>query len=809
MILRGLDGVLKLADVVARTNLSKENIVKLAKDNIIMARFTDFDLDAVFQEAEGDDDGGDDISRRIGQLSLEMRNVMGRIEGVERSQLGLQRQVTEIDNQTSSRFEQMLQVVADQKRNLAEQNKSVREFMEQWNRPDSEYRQQGDRLQSGVGPLHRDLREEPGRSRYDEVLLRGVQERSSSTLRSRGDNAYAPISDMVSLPPPFSNAVEPRPQLTAAFSHAASGWNMKNEAAESEESSEDLEQMHSSGGSQVKLHLDLASDHHGAGLGEETERKKPTIRGPRLPHAESKRRKRQPELGELSEVGRHRNRQSSVDIQTGAKHVIPEDRISRHRSSSEEVKPRHRSRHTPGVADSKVNSQRRQSGSVDERHAHRATGTGHRSHHRSSSEEVKSSRRSRHTSSTKYRQRPEYGSIDDQYSRREHGRKERPVLRSLLPDSDESSDESLDRSSRDKKYRPKSRHSRRSGESRTVETRHEKRRSSGKKVNVSRISTSESSLSESSDSDDGRRRKRAPPFPKLPTFDGKTSEWPGFIFQFRRLAQSGKWTTREKRDRLLGCLRGKAIAYVQSRPKAERKDYYALKSLLNMRYGILEEPTIARRHLQSMRQEEAESLEDFADRVLVKAAEGYPEIPDDTLQSLAVDNFLRGCRDRGAAYVAVEKKPDELQTAVQMVREAAVNLKLYGRSGGLIARQVTFRENDTGSERSADGKTKEQKALISFLEELFQTKTGSVEKRSTASSPVRNRSPSPARCYKCQDTGHRSRDCNKIPVCFKCGKSGHISTECQGIAVSSGQPEARSAADQGEGNHWGVDQRAI
>ena len=301
MILRGLDGVLKLADVVARSNLSKENIVKLAKDNIIMARFTDFDLDAVFQEAEGD--GGDDISRRIGQLSLEMRNVMGRIEGVERSQLGLQRQVTEIDNQTSSRFEQMLQVVADQNRNLAEQNKSVRELMEQWNRPDSEYRQQGDRLQSGVGPLHRDLREEPGRSRYDEVLLRGVQERSSSTPRNRGENAYAPISDMVSLPPPFSNAVEPRPQLTAAFSHAVSGWNMKNEAAESEESSEDLEQMHSSGGSQVKLHLDLASDHRRADLGEETEKKKPATRGPHLLHAESKRRKRQPELGELSEVG--------------------------------------------------------------------------------------------------------------------------------------------------------------------------------------------------------------------------------------------------------------------------------------------------------------------------------------------------------------------------------------------------------------------------------------------------------------------------------------------------------------------------
>ena len=54
-----------------------------------------------------------------------------------------------------------------------------------------------------------------------------------------------------------------------------------------------------------------------------------------------------------------------------------------------------------------------------------------------------------------------------------------------------------------------------------------------------------------------------------------------------------------------------------------------------------------------MHQEEAKSLDDFADRVLVKAAEVYPEIPDDTLQSLPVYNFLRGCWDRGAAYMAM------------------------------------------------------------------------------------------------------------------------------------------------------------
>ena len=196
------------------------------------------------------------------------------------------------------------------------------------------------------------------------------------------------------------------------------------------------------------------------------------------------------------------------------------------------------------------------------------------------------------------------------------------------------------------------------------------------------MSSSESSDSESTESGDKHtRNRRMLPFPKLPAFDCKAAEWCGFIFQFRKLAKSGRWTEYEKRDRLLGCLRGKAITYVQSQPKSERKDYYALKEL-NQRYGIMELPATARHYLQSMRQEEAESLDDFADRVLVKVAEGYQEVPDDTLQILATENFLSGCKDKSAAYATAERKPDDLQTTMQEVRDAAANLKIFGRSGG-------------------------------------------------------------------------------------------------------------------------------
>ena len=160
-----------------------------------------------------------------------------------------------------------------------------------------------------------------------------------------------------------------------------------------------------------------------------------------------------------------------------------------------------------------------------------------------------------------------------------------------------------DRHDKGHKYQHKS-HRRRKSSSSSDSSPHSSRRNKLKKSsrhhkhNLSRVSSSESSDSESTESGDRHDRNRwMPPFPKLPAFDGKAAEWSGFIFQFRKLAKSGRWTEWEKRDRLLGCLRGKAITYVQSWPKAECKDYHALKELLNQRYGIMEVPATARRYL--------------------------------------------------------------------------------------------------------------------------------------------------------------------------------------------------------------------
>ena len=315
--------------------------------------------------------------------------------------------------------------------------------------------------------------------------------------------------------------------------------------------------------------------------------------------------------------------------------------------------------------------------------------------------------------------------------------------------------------------------------------------------NLSRLSTSES---ESEDEDDGAmvRKRSNPQLPKMQTFDGKSSEWGPFIFQFRKMAKAGKWSDREKRDSLLACLRGKAIAYIQSKPKSCRSHYKALRDLLDQRYGMLELPSTARRQLAAMRQEEGESLEDFEDRVMLKTGEGYPGVPEETLQSLATEAFLRGCRDRNAAYATSERKPENLHVAVIEMRDAAANLKAFNRVS-VSARQVRFADTEVEEERGRE-KTRKQfedkqvsvagedpVAVMKYLAELLkknlgeQTSMARGHSRSPASQQrSRERSPSPGRggCYNCGQEGHFVRDCPRDFHCYNCGKSGHMSREC-------------------------------
>ena len=194
-------------------------------------------------------------------------------------------------------------------------------------------------------------------------------------------------------------------------------------------------------------------------------------------------------------------------------------------------------------------------------------------------------------------------------------------------------------------------------------------------------SPSSSSSRSPSAGSSGRSRHWSPPLPKPQVFAGKKGEWNGFIFQFRKTARYSGWSQREKGDRLLASLRGKAVDFIMSKPREVQDDYQALKDALEVRFGKMEHPTSARQQLGNLRQKEGETLEDYADKVLTKVSEAYPGIDDEMEQDLAKEAFLLGCHHRNAAYAAAEKDPVTLQEALEEVQNSAVNLKAFGRGG--------------------------------------------------------------------------------------------------------------------------------
>jgi hypothetical protein len=207
-------------------------------------------------------------------------------------------------------------------------------------------------------------------------------------------------------------------------------------------------------------------------------------------------------------------------------------------------------------------------------------------------------------------------------------------------------------------------------------------------------SSNESDSESDSDEDtkDHRRRgnrPRSPPPPKLETFSGDTGKWKAFIFQFEEAVSAHKWKSERKLVNLKLCLRGKAVEFYQSRPKEVRKSYKKLKQSLMQRYGQKDLPFTVRRQLGYIKQEENETLEEFGDRVLGMTMEGFPTTEDDTVQMMAVDSFFKGCKDKAAAAIALEKEPSTMHEAVQAVKKSVHNQKLVNKSA-LSTRQVSF-----------------------------------------------------------------------------------------------------------------------
>ncbi|XP_056014940.1 interaptin-like [Ostrea edulis] len=171
--------------------------------------------------------------------------------------------------------------------------------------------------------------------------------------------------------------------------------------------------------------------------------------------------------------------------------------------------------------------------------------------------------------------------------------------------------------------------------------------------------------------------KHSPAPPKLSTYDGKI-EWRPYFIQFNHIAKKYSWPESEKLDKFIECLRDKALKFFSSRSDTVQSNFNQLCQQMKERFDKRDQPHIIRRQLQEIKQHPDEIIEEFAERIEDLATEGYKGMPEYFMSTVTIDAFLRGCNEKRAALVTLDKDPNTLDEAMQHMKSAITNQKLIG-----------------------------------------------------------------------------------------------------------------------------------
>jgi hypothetical protein len=100
-----------------------------------------------------------------------------------------------------------------------------------------------------------------------------------------------------------------------------------------------------------------------------------------------------------------------------------------------------------------------------------------------------------------------------------------------------------------------------------------------------------------------------------------------------------------------------------------------LKEKFSERFGMKDPPSTVRWNLSSTCQYEDEDLETYVARIGKMVGEAHPDANGKVRDSIAIDHFLKGCRDSEAAIAANDRSPKTLHKAYKYVKKSSYSRK--------------------------------------------------------------------------------------------------------------------------------------